>query len=229
MIRTLILTDNRYALSVASELQHRHPGVDVYQSSNGALKDIPRLIVKEHVGFILDNYDLVVSIHCKQFFPKELVSSLRCINVHPGYNPENRGWFPHVFSILNGKKAGVTIHEMDEYLDHGPIIVQEEYIIQSWDTSATIYQKLLEIERTLLLAFFDRILQNDYVAELPSEGNVNYLKDYNALKELELDHVGTLGEHIDKLRALTHPPYQNAYFYDQDGQKVFIRVELTKE
>lgn len=48
-------------------------------------------------------YDLFFSMHCKQIFPNELVLNHRCINIHPGYNPYNRGWYPHVFSIINEK------------------------------------------------------------------------------------------------------------------------------
>lgn len=36
-------------------------------------------------------YDIFFSLHCKQLFPDELVNNYRCINVHPGLNPYNRG------------------------------------------------------------------------------------------------------------------------------------------
>jgi len=77
----------------------------------------------DNVKFILENYDLVLSIHCKQLFPPILVENVKCINVHPGYNPINRGWFPQVFSIINDLPIGATIHEIDNELDNGKINV----------------------------------------------------------------------------------------------------------
>src|ERR1035441_6956770 len=78
--------------------------------------------IKAEYQPLLKDFGLVISLHCRQIFPQALVSGIRCINFHPGFNPHNRGWFPHVFSMINGKPAGITIHEMDEQIDHGLII-----------------------------------------------------------------------------------------------------------
>ncbi|MCE9864029.1 hypothetical protein, partial [Aeromonas caviae] len=50
---------------------------------------------------LINEFDFGFSVHCKQIFPKQLVESIRCVNIHPGFNPHNRGWFPQVFSIIN--------------------------------------------------------------------------------------------------------------------------------
>ena len=64
---------------------------------------------KKNIEEILHNYDLVISMHCKQIFPRDLVKKVKCINVHPGYNPINRGWYPQVFAILENRPIGATI------------------------------------------------------------------------------------------------------------------------
>ena len=71
-----------------------HGKIDVFQSPSGSLTGVPRLNVHKQVSNITKNYNLVMSIHCKQLFPTELVNNVRCVNVHPGLNPYNRGWFP---------------------------------------------------------------------------------------------------------------------------------------
>ena len=71
---------------------------------------------------LISTCDLVISAHCKKIFPASLIDSIRCVNIHPGYNPVNKGWFPQVFSILNGQIAGATIHIMTSEVDSGPII-----------------------------------------------------------------------------------------------------------
>jgi len=38
-----------------------------------------------------------------------------------------------------------------------------------------------------------------------------------------------LAEHIDLLRALTHGGFNNAYFIDDKGKKIFVRLSLEKD
>ena len=228
--KTLILTDNSHACHLARELDRLHGGVDVYQSPNGPLGEIPRLNVREEASMMISTYNLVLSIHCKQLFPKELVNGIRCVNVHPGLNPYNRGWFPQVFSIINDLPSGVTIHEIDEDLDHGPIIVQREYEIESWDTSGSAYAKIMAIERELVLEWFIAIRDRKYeTMPPPQEGNLNYKSDFDKLKHIDLNQEGTFGEFINRLRALTHDDFRNAYFIDSSGKKIFVRIKLEPE
>lgn len=228
--KTLVLTDNPCAYKLAIELDRLHGDVDVCQSPNGPLEGVPRLNVREQVLMIKSKYDLVLSIHCKQMFPPELVSVVRCVNVHPGLNPYNRGWFPQVFSIINGLPSGVTIHEIDNELDHGPIIVSKEYVIQPWDTSGSAYARIMSMEKELVLEYFSIIRDNVYTAVPPQqEGNLNYKKDFDRLKHIDLEQQGTFREFIDRLRALTHDNFNNAYFIDGAGRKVFVKISLQQE
>jgi len=186
--------------------------------------DFKSVNLKQMVDVILDKYQLVLSLHRKQLFPKKLVNGVRCINVHPGFNPFNRGWYPQVFSIINKLPAGVTIHEMDELLDHGPIIVQKMVELQSWETSYDVYSKIQNIEIELLSAHLRDILDNNYDTKKPvSEGNINLKKDFNVLCELDLEKTMRLKEAIDYLRAMTFVGYKNAYFYDEKGNKVYVK------
>ncbi|RMQ44930.1 hypothetical protein ALQ04_01415 [Pseudomonas cichorii] len=181
------------------------------------------------VDFIIGHYDLVLSVHCKQLFPKRLVEGVRCINFHPGFNPFNRGWYPQAFSILNGLPVGATIHLMDEDIDHGHIIAQKPVTVGSGETSLEVYNKVIEAEKELMREYLPRILQGGYEVFKPlAEGNYNGIKDYNELCELNLDEVGSLRDHINLLRATSHGNFKNAYFHDELGEKYFIRVVLDK-
>lgn len=187
--------------------------------------------VKKQVDYILQNFDLVISAHCKQIFPKELVNGVKCINIHPGYNPYNRGWYPQVFSILNNTILGATIHEIDEYLDHGGIIAQKEVIVTAFDTSLSAYQKVMEAEKELLDQHIMVIIQNKYCTTTPDiEGNINLKADFEKLCHIDLDEYMTMQQALDKLRALTHGNFRNAYFIDnKTGKKVFVNITLTSE
>lgn len=187
--------------------------------------------VKASAPRIIAERDLVISAHCKQLFPADVVRSVRCINIHPGLNPHNRGWYPQVFCILNGLPLGATIHEIDEQLDHGPIIDQMEVPLYPWDTSLDAYNRVREAEAALLERSIDAILAGEYTAHPPAtEGNVNYRSDFDALRRLDLDQTLTLRQAIDRLRALTHGSFDNAYFIDPaTNKKVFVKIRLTPE
>tara|TARA_B110000196_G_scaffold319212_1_gene336575 strand:- start:14165 stop:14914 length:750 start_codon:yes stop_codon:yes gene_type:complete len=178
---------------------------------------------------IVDNYDLVLSLHCKQIFPDELVENIACINFHPGMNPYNRGWYPQVFSLINKFPVGVTIHLMDSFIDHGQIIAQEHLASHPLDTSLSLYEKVIGLEKQLISKHLIPIIEESYdVVDAASEGNYNSINDFKELCALKLDSVGTLREHVDLLRALTHGNFKNAYYYE-NGIKIFIRVTLEEE
>lgn len=186
--------------------------------------------VKNDIKTLINKFDLIISAHCKQIFPAELVTKIKCINIHPGFNPYNRGWYPHVFSIINKFPAGATIHEMDEKVDHGSIIIQRRVEIFSYDTSDTVYNRILDTELDIFSEVIEKILCNEYQTyTLQEEGNINKKKDFQQLRQIELEKVYSGREIIDLLRALTHGDYQNAYFIDDENNKIFIKLTLEPE
>jgi dTDP-4-amino-4,6-dideoxyglucose formyltransferase len=224
-MKILIITDNEFIKSNMIEIFTNNKyrwEYSIQESINLNLKD--KNIIQE----IVSTYNLVISAHCKKIFPPNLVNNIRCINLHPGLNPYNRGWFPQVFSIINHLPIGATIHEIDNKLDHGPIIVQEEVKINSTDTSLEVYNKVIQKEIELFNLNLESIILNTYELTFPKEeGNLNLKKDFNKLCELDLNNVGTLKEHIDLLRALTHGDFYNAFFIE-DGHKVYIKLDILK-
>lgn len=192
--------------------------------------NVTELNVKEHSEGIRSSFDLIISYHCRQLFPKEVVNSVRCVNIHPGFNPHNKGWYPGVYSIANGLPAGATIHEIDEKIDNGPIIAQEQIKILPEDTSGTVYPKIIQAEYDLLEKWFLPIIKGDYHTFLPSEsGNLNYKKDYYALQKINPNEILSAKQMIDRLRALTHPPFQNAYYIDEEtGDRIYVSIELKR-
>jgi dTDP-4-amino-4,6-dideoxyglucose formyltransferase len=176
------------------------------------------------------SYDLIFSLHCKQIFSSELVSSVTCINVHPGLNPYNRGWYPQVFSIINGNPIGATMHLMDGSIDHGEIIDQIEVDVLESDTSLDVYERVFLAEKLLISRNLTKIINEELsTVEPTSEGNYNSIKDFKSLCHLNLDDVASLGDHIDLLRALSHGTFKNAYFLNKQGNKIFVRVTLEQE
>ena len=182
------------------------------------------------VDFVLNSYDLVFSIHCKQIFPVKLVKNICCVNFHPGFNPFNRGWFPQAFSIINGYPAGATIHLMDEHVDHGEIIAQETVSIQPSDTSYEVYRRVIDVEKKLISKYIYEIVTDSYKTFKPSgDGNYNGIKDYQSICQLNLNDIDSLENHINLLRSTTHENFRNAFFVAKDGKKYFIRILIEPD
>lgn len=235
-MKICVLTDNAYIFEGFTALLPRFPAHHFdffYSPRNQAFfpsEKFRPLGLKEQTAIFFSGYDLFLSLHSKQLFPDELVENHLCINVHPGLNPHNRGWFPQVFSILNGLPTGVTIHKMDTELDHGPILWQEEVPLYPQDTSKDVYDRILAKELQMLEKHLPDLLAGNYtLTPMESEGNINYKSDFDALCRIDRDKDASYGEVIDFLRAMTHAPHQNAYFVDEDGKKVFVGITLKKE
>jgi methionyl-tRNA formyltransferase len=80
-----------------------------------------------------------------QIFPKRLleIPTKGCINLHASLLPKYRGASPVQGAIAGGeKKTGVTSMQMEEELDSGPILLQEEVQIKRWDTTETLSKTL---------------------------------------------------------------------------------------
>lgn len=238
-MKICVVTDNRFIFEefrgIVADSENQF---DFYYSESNISfhkeyknsQDFRPISLKEETEAFFSQYDLFMSLHCKQIFPTRLVNNYRCINIHPGLNPYNRGWYPQVFSILNKFPAGVTIHEMDEELDHGPIIAQQEVEIFEHETSFDVYQKIQQTEISLLRTHLDDIVHHRYVAyTMQHEGNVNYKADFERLLEIDLDQKLTFREALDLLRATTFPEYNNAFFYDRDGAKVYVSINMRCE
>jgi methionyl-tRNA formyltransferase len=210
------------------EFMHSNQRSEIWNHEDFYLKD-KAIDVNEEILWILNNFTLVISVHCFQFFPKELVNKIRCINIHPGYNPINRGWYPQVFSIINDLPIGATIHEMDEKLDNGPIIARQFVNKEIDDTSYSLYHKVLDTEINLFAENFNNIINNLY-EKISPEGSGNFFSKRNFvdLCQLDLNKTGTFNDFYNLLRALSHDKYRNAFFIDKNGRKVYLKLDVSR-
>ena len=177
---------------------------------------------------LLQDYEIGFSCHCKQIFPAALVEKVKCFNFHPGLNPYNRGWFPQVFSIINGLPVGATIHKMDNEIDHGSIVVQEKVPIMESDTSKIVYDRIINTELRLFEDFIDDIISGRYSCVTPhTEGNYNSISDFKELCEIDLNKKVTFREAINYFRAMTFDGYDNAFFCDKNGCRVYVSININ--
>jgi len=98
--------------------------------------------------------DMVALVAFGQILPKELINfpKFGCLNVHPSLLPKYRGAAPINWPIINGdRKTGVTIMLMDEGVDSGDILLQEETDIDIDDTFDDLHERLSKMGAELLI------------------------------------------------------------------------------
>ena len=115
------------------------------------------------------NPDLVCVVSYGVILPKSFlkIPKYGCINVHPSMLPKYRGAAPIQWAILNGDETtGVTIMYLDEGMDSGDIIVQEEVSIDPDETTGELWNRLSSIGAKLLKESVDKI-NNGTVKSVP--------------------------------------------------------------
>lgn len=85
------------------------------------------------------------------------------INLHASLLPKYRGAAPIHWAIMNGEeKTGCTVFFLDENVDTGNIIKQQETPIGPNETTGDVYQRLKKMGSKLLLEAVDQIDRDSY-------------------------------------------------------------------
>jgi methionyl-tRNA formyltransferase len=105
--------------------------------------------------------DLMVVVAYGLLLPPEVLAIPQrgCVNIHGSLLPRWRGAAPIQAAILAGdERTGVTIMQMDQGLDSGPIIVAEAVDIAPDATAGDLHERLAELGAGLLLGVLDDVL-----------------------------------------------------------------------
>lgn len=198
-------------------------GVRLYEY--GAINEAELLDELKHLGC-----NIGFSIYFGYILSKQIIDQFPrgVINCHPAYLPYNRGSAPNVFSIIDQTPAGVTFHYLDEGVDTGDVITQERVEVESVDTGESLYVKLEQKCISAFMNLLPAIYENNLTMNTRSlvEGSYHRHAELDSIDKIELDDTYTARELIDLIRARTYKPYESAYFIDDSGKKVNIRVEL---
>jgi len=98
------------------------------------------------------NIDLIVLAGFMRILGPELVQKYqgRILNIHPALLPSFKGVQAIKDAFDYGVKVtGVTVHFVDEKMDHGPIILQEAVQIEEDDTLESLEAKIHKLEHRL--------------------------------------------------------------------------------
>jgi len=145
--------------SPAVKLFAKDLGFDVHQPSS--LKD-PKIC--QEISQLKPS--LIIVAAYGKLIPKELLSipQYGCWNLHPSLLPEYRGPSPVVSAILDGKTStGVTLMQMDEGLDTGPIIDQEKLKLNITGSAEEFTEKLFAMGGELLIKNLPNLINGNMI------------------------------------------------------------------
>ncbi len=122
------------------------------------------------------NPSVIVVVAYGQILPSGIISlpEYGCINVHASLLPKYRGAAPVNWAIIHGeKKTGITTMLMDEGMDTGHILLQQEEEIKEQDTAESLSRRLSEIGAAALLQTLKE-LEEGSLHSRPQTGDVSY-------------------------------------------------------
>jgi methionyl-tRNA formyltransferase len=124
--------------------------------------------------------EIIVVVAYGKILPTQILKlpSHGCINVHASLLPKYRGAAPIQWAIINGeKKTGITTMLMDEGLDTGDILLQEETEISDDDNTETLSKRLAGIGALVLMKTIQG-LKNGSIQPTPQVGSPSYAPSF---------------------------------------------------
>ncbi|MDX1973255.1 MAG: methionyl-tRNA formyltransferase [Candidatus Sumerlaeia bacterium] len=111
---------------------------------------------------ILEQYpcDAAIVVAYGQLLPKAILDHPRfgCLNIHASLLPKYRGAAPIQWALAEGEKTtGVTIMQLDEGMDTGPIVRMQEVDILEDDDARSLMDMLAVVGADLLLQVLQEV------------------------------------------------------------------------
>ncbi len=165
----------------------RHIPVEVLQGSmnDGALFDV--VAAWKPDAFVVAGWYHII--------PKRWRALAPAFGLHASLLPDYSGGAPLVWAIINGEaRTGITLFQMDDGVDSGPIAAQTEEAIRADDTIASLYARIEErglellrqtmpalVKGTLTLRAQDETRRRIFAQRGPEDGRIDWTADANSI------------------------------------------------
>ena len=172
-----------------------------------------------HAQLLALDYDVMVVAAYGLILPRSTLEIRPCINIHGSLLPRWRGAAPIHRAIEAGDvDAGVTIMEMEEGLDTGPMLLMEGLPILDTDTTGTLHDKVAALGARMIVEALRKMAAGELVATPQPEAGVTYAAKITK-EEARLDFTLPADTLARKIRAFNPFPGANGLV---DGMAVKI-------
>lgn len=158
-----------------------------------------------------------------RMMPKILfeMPQLGTFNLHASLLPDYRGAAPINYAIINGeKKSGATTFFINEKIDEGNILLQEEIEILENDNAGSLHDRLMKMGAKLVVKTLDGLAENS-IEEKPQPKVENPKNAFKIFKEDTKIDWNLSAETINNfVRGMS--PYPCAYTVLKIGEEMKI-------
>lgn len=165
--------------------------------------------------------DILFLVSCNQILSNDILSKYQHVLVlHASDLPMGRGWNPHVWQILSGKREiVVSLLQANEKVDTGDIWIQETINILPTDIFSEINEKVFEAEYKLIMKAIEGY---QTITPTPQTGESTYYRKRTP-EDSEINIHSSIESQFDLLRVCDPVRYP-AFFY-VDGTKYILKLE----
>jgi len=170
-----------------------------------------------HERLLATDYDVMVVAAYGLILPRATLDIKPCLNIHGSLLPRWRGAAPIHRAIESGDaETGVTIMEMEEGLDTGPMLLIERMPITPQDTTATLHDKLAAMGAEMMVKVLHKMEKGVVEAVPQPEHGVTYANKITPA-EARIDWSAPARQVDGKVRGLS--PHPGAWF-ELNGARV---------
>src|SRR5262245_54950645 len=134
-------------------------------------------VAAEQAAFTALGLDAAVVVAYGLLLPKSILVAPRlgCLNIHASLLPRWRGAAPIQRALMAGDgETGVTIMQMDEGLDTGPMLLQERMPIVPEDDAGPLHDKLASLGARLIVQALNGLAAGTLTAQPQPSAGVTY-------------------------------------------------------
>lgn len=198
-------------------------GLNILQPTNLKSEDFI-----EELRNLNANLQIVVAF---RMLPKVVwqMPELGTFNLHASLLPNYRGAAPINWAIINGEtKTGVSTFFIDEKIDTGEMILQEEVKIESDENAGSLHDKLMHLGSELVINTV-KLIENGNVKTTPQPENAISKTAYKLNKDnCKINWEANINTIYNKIRGLS--PYPAAWCKLQNGDDVIdIKIYSAKK
>ncbi|MQA41106.1 methionyl-tRNA formyltransferase [Rugamonas aquatica] len=162
-----------------------------------------------HARLLSTPYDVMVVAAYGLILPRATLDIKPCLNIHGSLLPRWRGAAPIHRAIEAGDtETGITIMEMEEGLDTGPMLLIERIAIGEQDTTGIVHDKLAALGGKMIVEALRKMQHGQLEAVVQPEAGVNYAAKISK-EEAALDFTQSAVEIGRKIRAFN--PFPGAH------------------
>lgn len=229
----------RYLLARGDEIVRLYLHEPEYRKQGDALQAVCAGVETCDAGLLKDaghveglaelGADFLITVYWRYLLSEQVIGAVgQTVNFHPALLPINRGWYPHVHSLIDGSPTGVTLHAIDKHADTGPIWAQREVPIEPTDTAYEIYHRQQGAIVELFQATWPDISTGQLTAKAQDESLAVYHRksELDAFDALDPDAMMRVGDLLNLLRARSFGDLGFAHYTDQ-GRQVHVNLRLS--